>query len=261
MLRFLLWRLLGLLALLVGFALVQWCLRGGPGRALRGSAPSGGLASLLAALGSGAARLCHAVLASGTAVGWSPRMLLAWALLVASVIGIARWRARRRRTYVRLRIHPYRTDRATAEAVVTMFATLHKRLLRRWWRRLLAGQPTVALEVHHACASPASRAWLAVCCPRGTEAMVEAALRAAYPNCRTEAIEQEMDVPRVVLRLKKSAGFIRRVKVVDHHQHEREPAVNRLLRSAHREQELVIYDFLSRLYKSKAARERNRRAE
>ena len=30
---------------------------------------------------------------------------------------------------------------------------------------------------------------------------------------------------------------------------------NRLLRSAHREQELVIYDFLSRLYKSKAARE------
>ena len=36
---------------------------------------------------------------------------------------------------------------------------------------------------------------------------------------------------------------------------------NRLLRSAHREQELVIYEFLSRLYKSKAARERNRRAE
>ncbi|MGB8475144.1 MAG: lantibiotic dehydratase [Candidatus Acidiferrum sp.] len=34
---------------------------------------------------------------------------------------------------------------------------------------------------------------------------------------------------------------------------------NRLLRSAHREQELVIHDFLSRLYKSKAAQERNRR--
>jgi len=36
---------------------------------------------------------------------------------------------------------------------------------------------------------------------------------------------------------------------------------NRLLRSVHREHELVIYDFLSRLYNSKAARERNRRAE
>ena len=33
---------------------------------------------------------------------------------------------------------------------------------------------------------------------------------------------------------------------------------NRLLRSAHREQELVIYDSLSRLYKSKAAREPKR---
>ena len=36
---------------------------------------------------------------------------------------------------------------------------------------------------------------------------------------------------------------------------------NRLLRSVHREQELVIYDFLSRLYGSKAARERNRQAD
>ena len=33
---------------------------------------------------------------------------------------------------------------------------------------------------------------------------------------------------------------------------------NRLLRSAHREQELVIYDFLSRLYRSRAERERSR---
>jgi thiopeptide-type bacteriocin biosynthesis protein len=32
---------------------------------------------------------------------------------------------------------------------------------------------------------------------------------------------------------------------------------NRLLRSAHREQELVIYDFLSRLYRSRAERERS----
>jgi thiopeptide-type bacteriocin biosynthesis protein len=36
---------------------------------------------------------------------------------------------------------------------------------------------------------------------------------------------------------------------------------NRLLRSAHREQELVIYEFLSRLYESKAARERTPRTE
>jgi hypothetical protein len=53
-------------------------------------------------------------------------------------------------------IEAYRTDRTSAEAVVGMFEALHKRLLRRWWRRLLLGQPTVALEVHHTTAQPAS---------------------------------------------------------------------------------------------------------
>jgi hypothetical protein len=49
-LRFLLWRLLGVLAALLGFALLAWLWRGGPGRALRGSAPPGGLGSSLSAL-------------------------------------------------------------------------------------------------------------------------------------------------------------------------------------------------------------------
>jgi hypothetical protein len=228
-LRFLLWRLLGLLALLVGIVLIAWFLRGGPGGALRGSAPAGGLASPVTALGSGAARQGHAVLASGTGAGWPFRALLACLLAIAAVVVSARWRARRRRSYVRLQVNAYRTDRATAEAIVTMLETLHKRLLRRWWRRLLAGQPTVALEVHYACASPAPRACLAVCCPSGAEGMVEAALRAAYPNCRTDPLDAEVCVRGVVLRLKKSAEFIRRVKVLDRYQHEREPAVNRLL--------------------------------
>ncbi len=70
-----------------------------------------------------------------------------------------------------------------------MYAALHKRLLRRWWRRLLLGQPSVALEVHHASRRCDSRRhatprWLAVSCRRGSSAMVEAALRRAYPNCR-----------------------------------------------------------------------------
>ena len=38
MLRFLLWRLLGLLAVVAGLALFAWFLRGGPGIVLRGSA-------------------------------------------------------------------------------------------------------------------------------------------------------------------------------------------------------------------------------
>jgi hypothetical protein len=59
--------------------------------------------------------------------------------------------------------------------------------------------------------------------------LVESALRSAYPNCRTAAIETEVVPPAVVLRLKKSASFIKRVKSIDRFEHERAPAINRLL--------------------------------
>jgi hypothetical protein len=41
-----------------------------------------------------------------------------------TAIAVTRLRARRRRRYVRLRVEAYRTDRATAEAVVSMFGTV-----------------------------------------------------------------------------------------------------------------------------------------
>ncbi|HWX75729.1 MAG TPA: hypothetical protein VNZ05_10500, partial [Solirubrobacteraceae bacterium] len=49
MLRYVLWRLLGVLALLAALAAAAWLLSGGPGRALRGQ-PAGGAAGFLAAL-------------------------------------------------------------------------------------------------------------------------------------------------------------------------------------------------------------------
>ena len=93
---------------------------------------------------------------AGTVWGWAPggfspaRLLAVAILLLGGLLAITRSCARRRREYVRLRVQTYRTDKASAEAVVAMFEALHKRLLRRWWRRLLQGQPSVALEVHHA---------------------------------------------------------------------------------------------------------------
>jgi hypothetical protein len=229
-LRFLLWRLLGVLAVLLGFAASAWLLGGGPGRALRGAHVAGGLGSAIAAIADVAARAAHAVLASVSgARGWPSRALPPLALALCAMTVLARWRARRRRTCVRLRVDAYRTDRASAEAVVSMFETLHKRLLRRWWRRLLTSQPPIALEVHHACEGSAAHAWLAVCAPLGCEAMIEAALRGAYPNCRIGPLDRALAAPAAVLRLKKSTAFIKRVKVIDRYQHEREPAVNRLL--------------------------------
>jgi Replication-relaxation len=228
-LRFLLWRLLGLLAVLVGFAAIAWLVSGGPGKALRGHASASVSRTALSAVSGTLAELSRASLSWAPAPGVFPaRLLIAVALTLALALAVARWHMRRQRRYVRLRVHAYRTDRATAQAVVTMFEALHKRLLRRWWRRLLWGQPSVALEVHHT-ADERNCAWLAVTCPQGLERMVESALQAAYPNCRLQRASQAIGVAPSVLRLKKHREFIKRVKALDHFEHDREPPVNRLI--------------------------------
>lgn len=142
----------------------------------------------------------------------------------ALVIGVSRLRARRRRRYVRLNVIPYRGDDPTAEAVVSMFEALHKRLLVRWWRRLFTGQPSVGLEVHYH-----RKAWLSLTCPAGLEPLVEAALRSAYPNSRLDDVTRAPGIPPCVMRLKKHSAFIKRAKLVNRFEHDRAPAVNRLI--------------------------------
>ena len=146
------------------------------------------------------------------------------AIAFACVLLASRFRRRSERRFVRMRVVPYRGEDATAEAVVSMFDSLHKRLLRRWWRRLLHGQPSVSLEVH--CDR---EAWLSVSCPAGMESMVQAALRTAYPNCRMQPERRPVGPPPQVLRIKKSEIFIKRAKVIDRFAHQREPAMNRLI--------------------------------
>jgi hypothetical protein len=264
-LHFLLWRVLGLLAVLVAFALTGWLLDGGIGTALRGSTASsavlrestglstrlqgsktsstvlpGSTASSMASRGSAASSEAHDAIDSlpgtlggeaGAIWGWAPggvsltRLFALAVFLLGALVAISRWNARRRRRYVRMRVETYRTDKASAEAVVSMFEALHKRLLRRWWRRLLRGQPSVSLEVHHA----GGAVWLGVTCPVGSEDMVQAALRTAYPNCRLVEERRLPGSPPAVLRLKKHAEFIKRGKVLDRFEHEREPPMNRLM--------------------------------
>jgi hypothetical protein len=123
-----------------------------------------------------------------------------------------------------LSVIPFRGDDPTAAAIVNMFEALHKRLLRRWWRRLLMGQPSVGLEIH--CDR---EAWLSLTCPATLEPLVEAALRSAYPNCRVEGATRMPAVPPCVVRLKKHSAFTKRAKSVDRFEHDRAPAVNRLI--------------------------------
>jgi hypothetical protein len=130
---------------------------------------------------------------------------------------------------VRVRIAPYRTDQATPDAVVAVFDALHRGLLQRWWRRVRIGQPSVALEAH-VLTGPGGRlrAELAVSCPQDKVNAVELALQCAYPNARLERFPAQLARPPYVLRLKKRAEFITRLRVPDPRE-SGPPLVDRLL--------------------------------
>jgi hypothetical protein len=229
-LRFLLWRFLGLIAAVAGAALLAWFLGGGPGRLLRGAPRARPMPLTPALLASALAREARGVWGWAPAWGLAPaRALVALGSLVLLGVLLARLAARHRRRYVRMRVQPYRGDHADAEALVRMFEALNKRILARWWRRLLGGQPSVALEVHHGGERGGRAGWLAVSAPVGLERMVEAALRTAYPSARLQPSECEPATAPHVLRLKKHADFILRARAVDRFEHDRDPPVNRLL--------------------------------
>src|SRR5689334_16810817 len=97
---------------------------------------------------------------------------------VGLVVGL-RAVTRARRHYIRLTLVPYRTDRATPEAVVAMFEALHAAVLQRWWRRLVWGQGSVSLEVHQLPGRGSPTTALALAFPVGLRSRVEAALRVA----------------------------------------------------------------------------------
>jgi DNA-binding transcriptional ArsR family regulator len=240
--RVLLWRLLGVIAIPLGILAIDWFVRGGPGRVLRGSGSSSAVHHIFPSL----LRLLAGAPVDG--VGWllEPGRRATFLFLASvgagslALIAATRWRSRRRRRYIRLRVDAYRTDVADAAALVRMFDALHKRLLRRWWRRLLAGQPSVSLEVHHGpvpapSAEPAGAGdsapavWLAITCEVGLEGMVQSALQSAYANCRVHRLSDAVGMPPTVLRLRKQSIFIKRVKVLDRFEHERTPPMNRLL--------------------------------
>jgi hypothetical protein len=237
-LRFLLWRVLGLLSVLLGLSLIAWFLGGGPGDLLRGDTAAGALHLTIGAL----ARALELDL--GAVSRWAPagsasiaRSLPALVGVLGAAIASTRAVARQRRRYVRLQIDVYRTDHAEPNAVVNMFDALHKRLLRRWWRRMLLGQPSISLEVHHDSAHrdrhgmPVGpcRAWLAVSCPQDLERMVQAALQGAYPNCRLRAAHRQVGAAPTVLRLKKHAEFTRRVRALELFAREVDTSMDRLL--------------------------------
>jgi hypothetical protein len=215
---------LGVVALAFGALAAGWLLSGGPGRVLRGERARGPGSSALLLLRAAGAGIADTLGGAPPWLGEPGWLWLAAAIVVSLGAGATRLRARAGRRYVRMSVQPYRTDRASAETLVAMYAALHKRVLRRWWRRVLLGQPSVALEIHHG-----PHAWFALSCPAAVLKLVEAALRGAYGNCVLARVPEELAMPPVMLRLKKQSGFIRRAKTLDRFEQDRNPPVNRLL--------------------------------
>jgi hypothetical protein len=158
--------------------------------------------------------------------------------LVPGLVGAAgiaaggvRMRSRRRRTYIRVVVEPYRSDRLAPDALVATLAAIHSLVTVRGPRRVLAGQPSIAFEIHHDIRSTgAPLAWLAVCVPVGREAQVTAALRATYPNCRVRRVTTPVAAGGRLIRLHKRRVFtepIRRISEVDPDR----PPVERVLRA------------------------------
>ena len=107
MLRFLLWRMLALIALAGGAGVVAWFLGGGPGRVLRdgGRAPAARpvVGDALTSLEGWAGALWRWQAPGGIAA--CPALVLAVAI-GALTVALARARARRGRRYVRLQVAP-----------------------------------------------------------------------------------------------------------------------------------------------------------
>jgi hypothetical protein len=148
------------------------------------------------------------------------RCATAW-LAAGSLLGAAgllacvRAWARNRRRHGRVVVVPYRTDRATPETAVAMFEALHAAVLQRWWRRLFAGQGSVALELHALPGAGPPMPLLALSCPVAARARVEAAVRIAYPNTAFERFPVNVARAPAVVRLKKRGLFVTQIRVAD----------------------------------------------
>ncbi|MEA2354909.1 MAG: hypothetical protein QOD61_1038, partial [Solirubrobacteraceae bacterium] len=131
---------------------------------------------------------------------------------ILAVLAGVRAVARRRRRYVRLMVEPYRGDRTRPDALLAAIAGLHALVAARGLRRLL-GQPSLALEVHlHIRRVGAPLAWFGVCAPRGLERQVQAALRAAYPNCALRPVEIGLAAGGGMVRLHKRLLYTQPVR-------------------------------------------------
>lgn len=154
-----------------------------------------------------------------TATGTLGHLLELMALLMLVGAVSAGWlvqsrrRARRDRTATRLWLLPFRADDAEPLAVMRLLESWHQQLQERWWRRILHGQPNLALEVIMAPDAEGDRtARLSVVCPEEFAETIEGSLLACYPDSRLVRGAQGLPPVHEVIRMKKRYSFVRALR-------------------------------------------------
>ena len=134
-------------------------------------------------------------------------------LCLAALLGL-RARARWRRRYVRHWLLPYRADEATPDQVRRLLESWHQMTLRRWWQRLLSGQPSLSLELHAIPDDVGNRVRLMVACPDepGLAEALDGRLVACYRDTRLVPGEGGPPWAMPGDRLKKRRSFTTRLE-------------------------------------------------
>lgn len=121
-------------------------------------------------------------------------------------------RRRRLKCVRRFELRPSREDLATPYQREKLFDAWHGQLSPRWWTRLVAGAPSVALELHQL---PTKRQLLTLAVTTREARAIEGRLAATYPD--VTLVPASGDPPpsgRHVIRLKKRHQFVARVQTV-----------------------------------------------
>jgi hypothetical protein len=221
--RFLLWRVLALGSGLLGLAVLAWVLEGGIARSLRAGGADG--------VDAAAPSVANALLSLIEPLLAPAAEVLCLCALVLAICLVLRTRARRHRRYLRLVLDVYHLDFAEPTEVARAFSFLHAALVVTGLRRLVEGQPSVAVEVHYRPAEERrpARSCLAVCCRVQDREAVETAMRTAYPNVRLgHRADPDLPVP-ALLRLVKHGTFRTRIATPDPRQRSVVPVTNDVL--------------------------------
>ncbi len=165
------WWLVGPLGAAMLAVLVRWLSSGGLRQI---AADRHGHRDLDAALES----LKQALVLTATDVARVVALALLAGLLVAAVLTTVRLIGRRRWRYRRYAIAPYRTDDAAPEQVLALFQDWHQQIHQRLHRRLLFGQPYLALEEHAQPTDGGPEMTMTIVCPEQFVAALDGRLAA-----------------------------------------------------------------------------------